>query len=227
MTKIAETYFHLKVNVEKEKLYELKEYLEYVAAISAKEHFGFEVNIEILVEEGSIKGWLKVAGILYAGVAAYGSFRSGIDYLVKDGRGFSDYVIERLHTDTNLPDESYYRTERRLGTPGRIKRLYPKLDELSELLEADYMDSAKAQYEVVQPSITRILEDLDAPEDRKMFLETIPRNVIEHLPQPLPEPSEEMRASYAIPREDEIWSLSSEKDLLKKYQTPPKLPLLK
>ena len=114
MSKIAETYFHLKVNVEKEKLYELKNYLEYVAAISAKEHFGFEVDIEILVEEGSIKGWLKVVGILYAGVAAYGSFRSGIDYLVKDSAGFSGYVIERLHTDTNLPDESFYRTERRI-----------------------------------------------------------------------------------------------------------------
>lgn len=226
MSKIAETYFHLKVNVEKEKLYELKNYLEYVAAISAKEHFGFEVDIEILVEEGSIKGWLKVVGILYAGVAAYGSFRSGIDYLVKDSAGFSGYVIERLHTDTNLPDESFYRTERRLCTPGRIKRLYPKLDELSELLQADYMDSAKAQYELVQPGITRILEDLDTPEDRKMFLESIPRSVIEQFPQPFPEPKE-IRMSYAIPREDEIWSFSSEKELLEKYQAPPKLPLLK
>lgn len=215
------------MNVEKEKLYELKEYLEYVAAISAKENFDFEVDIEILIEQGSLKGWLQVAGILYAGIAAYGSFRSGIDYLVKDGRGFSDYVIERLHTDTNLPDESFYRTERRLGTPGRIKRLYPKLDELSELLEADYMDSAKKQFEVVQPSISRILEDLDAPEDRQMFLETVPRSVIENFPQPLPEPSKEIRVTYVIPREDEIWSLSSEKDLLEKYQTPPKLPLLK
>lgn len=227
MVTIAETYIHIKVDVEKEKLYELKAYLEYIAAVSAKEHFDFEVDIEILIEEGSIKGWLKAAGWLYAGIAAYGSFRSGIDYLVKDGRGFSDYVIERLHTDTDLPDNSFYRTERRLGTPGRIKRLYPKLDEASELFEVDYINSAQEELKTIQPSLSRILRDLDSPEDRQMFLETVPKSIIQNLPEPLPEPNKELSVSYAILRKDEIWSRNSETELLEKYQTPPRLPLLK
>lgn len=71
MTKLPETYIHIKVDANKNKLYELKEYLAYAAAISARANFNFEVEIEIIVKEGSIKGWLKVAGYLYLGVAAY------------------------------------------------------------------------------------------------------------------------------------------------------------
>lgn len=55
----------------------------------AVEHITLEdYGLSIILEEGSLEGHTRVlayAGIVYAAIAGYGSFRSGIDYLIKDG----------------------------------------------------------------------------------------------------------------------------------------------
>lgn len=71
----------------------------------AVEHFDLEdYGLVVVLEEGSLKGFTRVvayATYVYAAIAAYGSFRSGIDYLRNDGKA----AAEAIRTKPPLKDE--------------------------------------------------------------------------------------------------------------------------
>ena len=46
--------------------------------------FSQETLIEVHLSEGSVRTVLIVAGVIYTAIGQYGSFRSGIDYMVND-----------------------------------------------------------------------------------------------------------------------------------------------
>src|SRR5690606_20767277 len=62
----------------------------------AVEHFELEdYGLVVVLEEGSLKGFtqvIAVVGVVYAAIAGYGSFRSGIDYLNKDGKAAAEAI---------------------------------------------------------------------------------------------------------------------------------------
>jgi hypothetical protein len=62
----------------------------------ALEHFDLEdYGLVVVLEEGSLKGFTRViaiAGVVYAAITEYGSFREGIDYLLKDGKAAAEAV---------------------------------------------------------------------------------------------------------------------------------------
>ncbi len=62
---------------------------------------------------------MTVAGALYIGIGQYGSFRSGIDYIAKDSKRFSNTVIEQFIATQKIDESVIFRTERRLGIPGK------------------------------------------------------------------------------------------------------------
>ena len=71
----------------------------------ASKHFHLEdYGLVVVLEEGSLKGFTRVmayAGVVYAAIAGYGSFRSGIDYLAKDGKA----AAEAIQSKSPLKDE--------------------------------------------------------------------------------------------------------------------------
>lgn len=71
----------------------------------AAEHFNLDdYGLIVVLEEGSLKGFTRVvaaAGVVYGIVAGYGSFRSGIEYLEKDGRA----AAEAIRVKAPLKDE--------------------------------------------------------------------------------------------------------------------------
>jgi len=226
LAKLAQTYLHLKVHASEEGLADARAYFEYIAALSASDHFKREVDLEFRIEDGSLKGWITVFGGLYAGICAYGSFREGIDYAVKDARAFSEYVIERVANETDMPQHALFRSERRLGLPGRIQRLYPLLDETSDLIKRGYNTPAHQHLDQVQEQIRQIAADLDAPDDKNILdaLEaSIPVPVRKRLPEPIPTMPIHVAQVLAIKDENHT-TRGKPKDLLRRYPKPPKPP---
>ncbi|MBT5868168.1 MAG: hypothetical protein HOH38_04955 [Nitrospinaceae bacterium] len=134
MSKIAETYIHLDLNPSLEDLSVLREYLNSQAREFSSGKFNSEVSIEIEFQSGSIKINVYVIGLLLTIdlVSRYGSFRSGIDYIIEDSKLFSKNILEELISDSDIPGDRIIRMERRLGVPGQIHRLIESFERLKQ-----------------------------------------------------------------------------------------------
>lgn len=196
---IAETYIHIKdvpTSLTKD---EVRKYLEKHIRAWAEKSFKNDVNIKISVEDGSLIVRIRVGGraLVYM-LALYGGMRGGIDYLVHDSWTFSDTVIEHFMQDEHIPEQSIIRAERRLGVPGKIQRFYKKLDKLNS---NDYSHNQRQEIiDDLQEELIAIVELLEAPEDRELFMSEIPDLLTSQLHQPLPAP---IRGSITLEDTDE------------------------
>lgn len=228
MTVLAQTYLHLLVEPTQRQIEETQSYVLFLGALSAKEHFGQEVQLEIRIEHGSLKGWLTVIGGLYIGLSNYGSLREGIDYAVKDSREFSAWIIEKFKHEVAMPPEALYRTERRLGLPGKIQRLYPLLEETSELIERRDSSEARKRLAQVQEQLTAIASELSESGEtdvRKRIEEMIPPPIRSRLP--LAPPYHPDQSSHFLSNEHRYTRRFLPKEILVRIHEPPKPPSFK
>ncbi len=187
MTKLAETYLRLDIRLAEPGILELRAYLQRRAATFAEGLFGQVSEFAVYVEDGSIRVWLAVAGVLYVGIGQYGSFRSGVDYAVKDARTFSERVLQDVK-NSGVSEAEIRRFERRLGVPGKIKRIFRRFD----WLESRGRDLSKTDYEREIQSISRGLQSIfravDDKRDRALILDSLPMEFRSRLPERLPIP---------------------------------------
>ncbi|MFC1876628.1 hypothetical protein ACFL2E_05065 [Thermodesulfobacteriota bacterium] len=205
MTKLAETYIHLNIEASQEFIKESEEFLHHFAQLFSSEIFEQDTRIYIRYESGSWKTWVTVAGAIYIGIGQYGSFRSGIDYLLKDSKRFSNAVIENFVEKEKIDESLIYRTERRLGIPGKIQRLFKRIDKLKSYNQTDLIDHrkypwGKSNSEVERPKtfpidneiknikheIIQIFKTLEHEEDKNLFVGALSETVsIIELPAPM------------------------------------------
>lgn len=214
---IAETYIHIKdvprfLTKDKAHLYLQRNIKKW-----AEKSFKNDVRIEISVEEGTLIVRVLVSGLVLANlVVLYGGLRTGIDYMVKDSRSFSNTVIENFKRDENISDQSIIRAERRLGVPGKIQRFYRSIDKINS---NDYSRNERQEViDDIKEEFISIIELLETEEDRELFIAEIPTNVISQLPQSLPAP---IRGSVALENTNDIF-VPHPPDI----QTPPLNPPL-
>jgi hypothetical protein len=228
LTVLAQTYIHLAVDPSERQILDTQTYIQYLGALSASEHFRQEVDLEFRVEQGSLKGWLTVFGGLYVALGNYGSLREGIDYAVKDSRDFSAWIIEKFKAEVPMPPKALYRTERRLGVAGRIQRLYPLLEETSDLMSGRNKREAIKNLQQVQDQLRSITADLAASgedEIAQKIEEMIPAPIRDRLPPPsAPYPGEGHVPQITL-RDDEKYARSAKpKEFLLSMNAPPKPP---
>ncbi len=171
---IAETYIHIKYdyNLKKKTHEEIKYYLEANSQKWAIKYFKQQVDITITIEEGSLKAWIIVGGLLYQGIAGYGSFRAGIDFMVKDAKSFSNYAIEQFYQHEHIPQTDIIRNERRLGIPGKIQRLLKKSDKLNM-----NQNNRNNLVEELKEELLEILDLLDNENDKDLLLQNVPDEI--------------------------------------------------
>src|SRR3990172_7665066 len=133
MTLLSEAYLHLKpFDISEAEIKDLNQYLKVYGKELGKEIYKSEIEIQVEVEAGSLKTWVIYGGILVGFITSYGSFRTGINYLVNDGKKVAQltnkYIIEKLQPD---PQQIYHK-ERRLSVPGQLQRIISDLDYLSK-----------------------------------------------------------------------------------------------
>ena len=192
--KLAETYFHFKTEVSPQKLQAIEEYLfEYANSLS-KDLFKGNTFINVSIEEGSLKGWVTVAGIMYGVVVGYGSFRSGIDHIVKDAKHFSENTISHLTKKEGISQTEIIRTERRLGIPGKIQRVFKKIDKIKIINKGDKV--ILNIEEVIKHDLKRIFEQIAKQKDRDLLFSNLPEMYRESLHLNLINPKIKINHTY-------------------------------
>ena len=227
LDRARQTYLHLTVHASESQLATARSYFEYVAAVSAAERFQQDVYLDFRIEDGSLKGWLTVLGGIYAAISAYGSLRSGIDYLVSDARAFSQRIIDEAHDEIGIPQGAFYRSERRLGLPGRIQRLFPLLDETSTSIQEGDDVKALQNLHRVQERIKRIADELEEPEEQKVLqalYETVPDPLRKRLPEPTQSIPTPIHVARQLPSEQRRTRGRRPKDILAGRRIRPTPP---
>lgn len=201
MSKLSETFIHLDVNLDEKGKSRLKDYLYSKAPLYAEGIYRQELEFAVYVEDGSLKVWLATAGIIYAGVAGYGSFRSGIDYLVKDARAISERVLEDVR-QSGVPQDRVINFQRRLGVPGQIKRVLAdtrRLERESSNLTAEERSIRLAS---IRRAMERISKNLDHQEDADFLRSNLPDPLKDSIPKRLPRRDRERAKMIALKPEE-------------------------
>lgn len=174
MTVLSKTYIELNISVAKSDIKELEEYLPKITQEYASLLFRQSVQVRIEYWQGSFKAVLTVAGSIYLAIGAYGTIRSGIDYLIKDGRAVRDYIHETLIKD-GLPGDRICEITYRQATLDRIRRLFRRIEKhKDESRLGDDQRSYDHERELIQHMVTKVIsEDLDNELDRKAFIDSI------------------------------------------------------
>ena len=134
---LGQTYIRFDFKADREFKNALKKYLLFKGKIYAHEYFPDDLVLKefyffVETEEGSLKSRLKIYGIILAsGVIGYGELRNGLDYLIKDAQAISNHIVRDIMNEPNIDPESIGRVERRLGVPGKLKRLYDDIETLN------------------------------------------------------------------------------------------------
>lgn len=233
MAILAETYLHLKVQVTEESREATQKYLEYIGALATRNRFDWDVNIACDVEDGSLRTWLVVAGLIYTAITKYGDFREGIDYLVRDARAFSEAIIDKFPTDAEIPQRAIYRCERRLGLPGRIKRLLHDFDKIAKAVEGNDQTVDKDLEKAIN-QLREIEDELESTGDNetlKALRESIPKAVRDCLPERTGEHSPDRRIPPIPERELSVGQPETRrrrgrkpKEIIDSYTEPPPSP---
>ena len=187
--KIGETYIHLTTDTSPEFRDFAKSFLFSQANAIGQETLRTEVEISVRIEEGSLTIWVTILGTLLNALIFYGSIRSGIDQLVKDIRNISQFLIEKFFDEISIPEEEIYRLERRLGVPGKIQRLFKKIDRLEKNDRLGTTGESSSVMKKMKKEIFQILKEMEEEKDRQFFLQSLPSPIRSDLPEELPAPN--------------------------------------
>lgn len=174
MTVLSKTYLELNISVAKSDIKELEEYLPKITQEYASLLFRQSVQVRIEYWQGSFKAVLTVAGSIYLAIGAYGTIRSGIDYLIKDGRAVRDYIHETLIKD-GLPGDRVCEVTYRQATPDRIRRLFRRIEKHKDKSHlGDDQRSYDHERQLIQHMIARVIsKDLDNELDTNAFIDSL------------------------------------------------------
>ncbi|MGK9368492.1 hypothetical protein ACSSWA_06290 [Melioribacter sp. Ez-97] len=203
---IGETY--LKLNLEftednKKLLTDIYSYiLKEISRELLKER---KVKISIEFDEGSLKTKIKIWGLIatiYIGIGNYGSFRQGIREIINDVRNLSEYVIHYSQNEQPI-GQKIIRSERRRGFSGRIYNIYDRIDKLERNLNNLSQNEIRNELTSIKQEISNI--GVLLPEEiNQQFLEELPNNYRDNLPEPNERKVRYLISRYALKPEDKI-----------------------
>lgn len=183
MTQIAQAYLHLKpFSLNEEIARGLADAADSAARFALERSYSAQFDIEIVVQDGSGKvrtivhaisltAALEAAHLIYGTIADYKGFKDSIEELCNDSRKFGEIVCDSIPKAVGIKQSSVYRTERRLGTPGRINRVLSQIEQLKISSDDLSPNKLKSELTKIERALERIGDDL-AEEDHKA-LETV------------------------------------------------------
>jgi len=190
----------------------LKNYLLYRGKKYAKEIYNKEFVVDefyflVELDEGSLKSRLKIFGKLLIGsLLTYGGIRTGIDYVIQDSRQITEHIVQDLSNEPSISESTIGRVERRLGVPGKIKRLYKSIDRLNSERENLSPNQQQELIEYISKQYSNLVNSLAYPE--QLYLEQDLREY--NIPLQIPQDEERQfiykEFSPALKEENELIS---------------------
>lgn len=212
MSTLAIMYFHIDIaNLVGEKKVN-KQYLTNLVSECSEILFRQKVEVNIEIKDGSVKVWITVIGTIYIAIGQYGSFRSGVDRLIKDAKLLKNIVVSDF-VKNGIPND-YIKENRTLPcTTNRIHRIFTRIDRLENNLSDTKPDVYRKKVESIRRAVDRSLIETQNEKDARLILEKI---------------KEEYLPTYRIPEKQELMDnvLYYRKNELK-HSLEDKLRLLK
>lgn len=129
MAYIAGMDFHIDLNFSEIDLEKTEQYLKEIVCKYSDIIFRQETEVLVRLEDGSLKVKLAIVGAIYLGIGEYGSFRSGIDYLIKDAKSLKEIVTSEI-VRNGLNESDIIDGKRIYCDPDRIRRVLLAIDRL-------------------------------------------------------------------------------------------------
>lgn len=208
MAKLAQTSIRFKeFEIGPREFELLSKEVDAAAARIAQNIYGPNVEVDVVVEAGSLLIRVTVIGGLlwgvYDGISKYKDFRESIEFLVRDAEKYGSAIVDqvvRLTGAKERPDTVAKRTM----TPGRISRVIQELEEVRELeRRGAQKNEVSKRLQAVAREVKAIERDLEPEELKRIdgMLESAGLPPLERLPKPIyPEPRamrpEEDRMGY-------------------------------
>jgi hypothetical protein len=162
--------------------------IDAVAASVAREIYGPSVEVDIVVEAGSLLVRVTVIGLLlgtYDAISKYPDFKEGLVALVEDAEKYGSVMVDEIMklTGAEKPDS----VNKRSMTPGKLFRVIEKLEHVKGL-------EKKAPTAVIQEELRGIARDVLAierdlqPEEVKQIDDVLGSKglpPLEDLPKPM------------------------------------------
>lgn len=181
MTYIAGMEFHFDIEFSELDLQETEQYLKEIVSKYSDLIYRQQTEIYVELEDGSLKVRLAIIGAIYIGIGQYGSFRSGIDYLIKDANSLQEIVTSEI-VRNGLNESDIIESKRLHCDPHKIRRVLLAIDRLESKSSITEVDRLK-EISKIKTSVRNIcnsIKEVDAglfassiskkywPEDRRI-----------------------------------------------------------
>src|SRR5713101_5760739 len=128
MIKLAQSYLYFDRELSEEELYKLADFIFEVTEATAAKYFrDFSFQVSARVEEGSTKTWAVISAVTGA-IIFYGDLRSSVETIYHDARAAVTFVNERIIERERLRPQEIIRTRNSSGTPGKLLRLFERVE---------------------------------------------------------------------------------------------------
>ena len=162
--------------------------IDAAAARIAGEIYGPAVEVDVVVEAGSLLVRVTVIGGLllgtYDAVSKYKDFKEGVELLVHDAEKYGSAIVSEVVkvTGAKTPDS----VAKRDMTPGRISRVIEKLEEIRDLEKHAPKRALQERLREVARDVQAIERDLESQELKQLSqgLESRGLPPLEKLPKP-------------------------------------------
>jgi len=163
--------------------------IDAVAARVARRIYGPSVEVDVVIEAGSLLIRITVIGSIlwgtYDAVSKYPDFKEGLGELVKDAERYGSSIVDEVLkvTGQKKPDS----VAKRDMTPGKISRVIEKLERVKDLDKHAPRRAVQDELQRISRDVQAIERDL-APQELKQVDEALESRglpPLEKLPRPL------------------------------------------
>lgn len=217
MTVVSGMEFIFDINYNDLDLVDVEHYFKTTISKYSDLLFRQETEIIVKLEEGSLKVRAAIIAALYIAVGQYGSFRSGIDYLISDAKSLREIVTNEV-LRSGLNESDIIDSKRMYCTPDKIRRVLLAIERLESRSGIDGHELNK-EIKKIKTSIRNICSVL-GDEDIGLFVSSI--NTC-YWPKELEIPYYLNRHKVAVRQEELTYNPMAAIDPEMKIQTPSSL----
>jgi hypothetical protein len=193
----AYIHVHLPSDITAERLEEIKNHLTQFAVLRGKFFVYPEVEVSVEFREGSLKSYITIAGVIYAAVCGYGSFRSGVDYLYTDIKRLGDSLVNESLFMTKSKYDKIVQTEARTGVIGSLKNLVDDMNSFEDSIGQVSVEETTRRLKQIKTDADTLLANVRSERDVENIQDEL-AEFSEHLPQRCPHPHDRRPDDVAI-----------------------------
>jgi hypothetical protein len=173
MAQLAEAYVRLRpYYVSKEQLARLGNATDELARIGALEFYEQPVEIAVELVEGTLLTKVTLAGTMFfTAFTGYASIDGAInttEKLCKSANLFGDYVCSAFIKEAKAKPEQVERMERRLKTPGKLRRVLRRMEWLDMNATRMSKEELESELRKTKLQLEKAMKDLDEGEQKAL-----------------------------------------------------------